>query len=465
MRRAFLTLVIAACLAPSALGRPPIGGHAATMMADGQLPSPPVEPVPIRVSGGEHLAWEHEGASASDLEVLGFILTIDGTSLHLPASCDRIAGSGGVTCRAPFPPMAPGLHTLRVLAYDDSDGWHRSPPSDPIRILYGPALERPPGRQRSELTETTRDGASLLARIVADELIDPTDLAVLPDGRVLIAERSGRVRVFRDRALSVEPAVTLPDVILGDGRGLLALAADIEFPTTRAVWAVYTAVSGARLVRFTFVDDRLTDRAILMDGLPLAKVAPAVALRMGRDLKLYLALDDGGDPDRVEDLGSFSGKVLRLNRDGTTPDENVGHSPVYSIGLARPSGLAPTGAAADLVWIAGLGPDGGSGVKTLASHRPARPGGVEQHLPIPPGAHASDIVRYDGPSIQALQGSLLVATSVGGMLRIRVNTSLPAEAEWLFPEWSSPLGALGVGVDGTLYALTGTELVVISPAR
>ncbi len=198
---------------------------------------PPGAPAPLpefTVRGGERLAWEQPAASADALTGLTFRLYIDGTQSALAdAGCvTTTIGPDGFECQASLPPLDPGVHTLWVVTLAP-DGFSEGPASSPILVRAegsGNATARtsPPMMAATE--------AAPAAAALARGLDDPTDLAVLPDGRMLVAERSGRVRLFRDGALVTTPALTLPDVVVGDGHGLLAMAVGRDFAATQAVF-------------------------------------------------------------------------------------------------------------------------------------------------------------------------------------------------------------------------------------
>ena len=166
--------------------------------------------------------------------------------------------------------------------------------------------------------------------------------------RIFIAERAGRIRVFRDGRLQ-PAALEIDDVVASGRRGLLALALDPDFERTGHVFAAYTADSGFRLVRYRASGDTLGESATLLDGVDSTLATPSATLRFGPDGKLYLGLDDSGDPSRPGDLGSFNGKVLRLNPDGTTPSDQAAGTPVYALNVNEPRGLEWDG---PTLWVA-----------------------------------------------------------------------------------------------------------------
>ena len=132
--------------------------------------------------------------------------------------------------------------------------------------------------------------------------------------------------------------------------------------------AIYAAPSRAgelafTLARFRETADTLGDAATLLDRVP-ASASPAAALRFGPDGKLYAAFDDGGDARRREDLGSFNGKVLRLETDGTTPTDARGGTPVYAAGYGSPIAMDWDPETATL-WVA----DRANGAAPFAFYR------------------------------------------------------------------------------------------------
>jgi glucose/arabinose dehydrogenase len=186
-------------------------------------------------------------------------------------------------------------------------------------------------------------------------------------------------------------------------------------------------------------------------------------LRIGPDLSLYLGLDDGGDAMRAGDLGSYSGKVLRLNRDGTTPDDQAGATPVYVGGIHRPAGFAWRRGAATTTWIVTRDADDIERLYEVSSEPTPRRGRVVARHLLPRGAGAADVVMYDSPAIAEFAGDLLVAAETEkAILRWRGNQSGEATPEWLLREVIGPVKAVGVAPDGSIYALAGDLLVRIS---
>ena len=141
----------------------------------------------------------------------------------------------------------------------------------------------------------------LRLEIVAGGLDAPRDIAFAPDGRMFVAEQTGRVRVVRDGRLLPDPALVEEVANTASGGGLLAIALDPGFDRTHFVYALSTTSSASggnmfRLARFREANDTLADRVVLLDEVDAPAAHAAAALRFGADGKLYATFDDGGNP-------------------------------------------------------------------------------------------------------------------------------------------------------------------------
>jgi glucose/arabinose dehydrogenase len=187
----------------------------------------------------------------------------------------------------------------------------------------------------------------LTVQTVVRGLTVPWELAFLPDGTMLITERTGQVRVVRDGHLEPQPALSL-DVVQAPGveSGLLGLAVHPGFPKPPFVYLFYTyrGASGAvsRVSRFTYANGRLTDEHVILDGIPGGRCCHfGGRIAFGPDGMLYVTVGDAQVPGRAADRSSLNGKILRLRDDGSVPPDNpFPGSPVYAWGLRNPEGLA-----------------------------------------------------------------------------------------------------------------------------
>jgi glucose/arabinose dehydrogenase len=346
----------------------------------------------------------------------------------------------------------PYVPALQAASKPDSVQGVSPPAVSQVGSLIGGSLVEAPG---AGLT-----AASLRLENVANGLQEPTDSAFSPDGRMFITERTGAVRILRGGKLNTRPAITLTDLWTQGGNGLLAIALDPQFDRTHFVYVLYTAAarSGApafRLARFLETADTLQQRAILLDGVPAAGAGAAASLRFGPDGKLYAAFDAGADPARIGDLASYNGKILRLNRDGTTPSDQLIASPVFGYGFRAPLGL-DWQPGTNALWAAGRDLQDGVRLRVVARDdiRSLRPASDASYA-LPHAMSASTLAFYRGSLMPALQGSVLVAGGdVPAIVRIGFDSGDPAQVSSAVPLLQNAGGVvrtLVVSPDGAIY--------------
>ncbi|MDP3387078.1 MAG: PQQ-dependent sugar dehydrogenase [Eubacteriales bacterium] len=176
--------------------------------------------------------------------------------------------------------------------------------------------------------------------IIGEGLEIPWEIAHLPDGRLLVTERSGRVAM-----LDSGEKYAVHDVEhIGEG-GLLGMAVSLDFKESSQLFLYYTYKSGNqiynRVSRFTLVENVLTDEIYILDEIPGARFHNGGRLKFGPDEKLYITTGDAQDSNLSQDINSLAGKILRINPNGTIPEDNpFEDSPVFAYGLRNPQGLS-----------------------------------------------------------------------------------------------------------------------------
>jgi len=317
---------------------------------------------------------------------------------------------------------------------------------------------------------TTVDGVRLRLEQIPGEVVEPTDVAFTPDGRLFVAEHDGNVRVVRDGRLLAAPALSLREH--GYGREqLLALAVDPDFDRTHRIYTISTSrsTSGAHtfcLVRFREASDTLADRVILLDEIATSGV-PSASLRFGADGKLFAAFDDAGDGRLAGDLASVNGKVLRMNPDGTTPDDQAAGSPLFSYAYRSPRGFDwhPTTHA---LWIADRDSVGSSLISVVATaDRPGTRGVLRTTVRLPQETLPSSVAFYRGSSSAPMLDNLFVASEEGRhLLRIRLDPQEPTRivaVERLLQDLIGGIRVVAVGPEGGIYLGTSNAIGRLVP--
>ena len=166
--------------------------------------------------------------------------------------------------------------------------------------------------------------------VVAENLEVPWDIVFTPDGRMLFTERPGRVRVVENGRLNPEPLFTVPDVQTERGGeiGLMGICLHPDYATNRHVYLAYGHTSGdVRVVRYTETEGdsgrrTLGDEKVIIQGFPAAANHAGCRIAFGPDGKLYITTGEAYHKELAQDMTSLGGKTLRINGDGTIPEDN-----------------------------------------------------------------------------------------------------------------------------------------------
>jgi len=191
-------------------------------------------------------------------------------------------------------------------------------------------------------------------RTVATGLTGCTAMEVLSDGRILICEQTGTLRVIRNGQLLEQPMLEL-DVDSTWERGLIGVTVAPKFPQRSHLYVCYVAKEPYPhhvFSRFTVEGDRAvpTSEHILLEGDDQRQLGGKVpaghqggALHFGRDGKLYIAIGEQTAETPAQRLDTFQGKILRINRDGTIPEDNPffhqstgKYRAIWALGLRNP---------------------------------------------------------------------------------------------------------------------------------
>lgn len=180
---------------------------------------------------------------------------------------------------------------------------------------------------------------------VARGLEVPWTIAFAPDGRILVTERPGRLRVIVNGKLQPEPLYRFTGVATGSEEGLMGLALHPQFAKNHLLYVSYATSRGGNLmvevVRYRETGTTLVEPKTIVTGLPAARYHVGCALAFGPDGKLYITTGDGTNRDIAQQMQSLGGKILRVNDDGSIPADNpFPRSPIWTLGHRNPQGIA-----------------------------------------------------------------------------------------------------------------------------
>ena len=177
-----------------------------------------------------------------------------------------------------------------------------------------------------------------------EDLAAPWSLVFLPDGRALVSERPGRIRLIRGGAVVDQPYLELDVAAVGEG-GLMGLEVPPDFPDKPYIYAMYTYRQGGtlynRVQRFRDEGSTAEPDKIIVDEIPGSRFHDGGRLGFGPDGMLYVTTGENFQAERAQNRNILSGSILRVAPDGSIPSDNpFPGSPIWSYGHRNPQGLA-----------------------------------------------------------------------------------------------------------------------------
>lgn len=342
-------------------------------------------------------------------------------------------------------------------------------------------------------------------RIVANGLSHPWAIAFMPDGRMLVTEKSGTLRVISQAGNVSAPVSGTPPVMYMGDAGLLDVVIDPDFSTNRRVYLSfigYLKTGNALMV----IRGRLSDDNRKLEDIQQLLTMPAYhdanhfggGMTIGRDRKLYIGASERITDDTMiaaQNPASPMGKILRINLDGSIPDDNpfakvTGAEPrIWTMGHRDPEGLA-TDPSTGKLWISDHGPQGGDEIDVLepgnnygwplvayGTHYDGRkvngdrttfPGTVQPNYYWDPAIAPAGITFYDGKLIPEWKGNLFIS-ALGGkhLARLVIKDGKVRGEERLLLENNQRVRDVKQAPDGALWVVTDDadgRLIRIAPA-
>jgi len=323
------------------------------------------------------------------------------------------------------------------------------------------------------------DGDKVKVEVWIENLRIPWSLVFLPDGRALVSERSGAIRLIKNGELKADPYAAIDVAHVGEG-GLMGLALHPEFPRKPFIYAMHTFQKNGellnRVIRFKDSSDAGTFDKIIIDNIPGARFHDGGRIAFGPDGMLYITTGENFKSAMAQDLASLGGKILRVTPEGDVPPDNpFKGSPVYSYGHRNPQGISWQPKTRKL-FESEHGPSGEFGLFANdeiniivkggnygwpeAVGAPGKKAYVDPIIVWKETTPPSGITFYKGNLLPHLTGDLFVATLKSqAFIRIRISGDKVASIErWFATDYThgkfGRLRDVVEGPDGALYFLS-----------
>jgi glucose/arabinose dehydrogenase len=352
------------------------------------------------------------------------------------------------------------------------------------------------GSAREELIDTEQ--GPIKVETVAQGLDQLWGLAFLPDGRMLVTEKPGRLRIVSMDGTISEPIKGVPKVIANGQGGLLDVALDPDFANNGLVYLSYSEPgkggAGTSVARGKLDDGSLHNVEVIFRQKPKVSGGNHFGSRLvfSPDGKLFITLGERFKFDPAQDLSNDLGKIVRINPDGSIPEDNpfVGQEgklpEIWSYGHRNVQGAAIHPETGKL-WETEFGPLGGDELNIPEAGKnygwPVVSWGSNyDRSPIPdPPEHPefTDAIYHWNPVISPSGIAFYTADLIPGWKRDLLISGLSSEAivrldldgEKVVGEERIPMGTrirdVAQGPDGAVYALTDEngEILKLTPAR
>lgn len=369
-------------------------------------------------------------------------------------------------------------------------------------LLLSAAAWVPAGAQERSAVINSDKHAFRVATLLTG-LENPWSMAFLPDGRMLVTERAGRMRlVSADFKLVPQPVPGLPEVTAQGQGGLFDVVLHPQYAQNGWVYWAYNAPGaggwGTTLARGKLQGQRMTEVQVLFSMQPKTRSSQHFGGRIVFDKAgmLYLTLGDRGDKDRAQKPNDHAGSVIRLHDDGRVPADNPfvrqpGAFPEkWTLGNRNMQGAALHPQTGEL-WTHEHGPQGGDelnvmrpglnygwpvitygvnyGLGTRIGEGPSKPGMVQPLHVWLPSIAPSGMAFVSGSQFPNWQGDLLVGALRGQMLvRLSIDGEKVQREERLLQGRVGRIRDVRLGPDGLIYLLTDEPsgaLLRLEPAK
>jgi len=338
---------------------------------------------------------------------------------------------------------------------------------------------------------------------VAKGLEHPWGLAFLPDGRLIVTERPGRVRIVSKDGTLSPPLAGVPRVYARGQGGLLDVTLHPDFARNSLVYLTYAEPgeggqgTAAAVARLSADGARLDDLKVIFRQMPRSDASLHFGSRIvfARDGRVFITLGDRGQMELAQDVSVHRGQVIRVEADGRVPADNpfigkTGTRPeIWSYGHRNVQGAAIHPVTGKL-WTVEHGPGGGDEVNIplpgrnygwpiigIGKHYSGAPIGIGTHKegmeqPVynwAPAIAPAGMDFYTGDKFPAWRGNLLIALlRTQALVRLELDGEKVVREERMLRGLNQRLRHVRQGQDGYIYLLTDESdgrVLRLEPAR
>lgn len=322
---------------------------------------------------------------------------------------------------------------------------------------------------------------------VVEGLDYPWSLEFLPDGRILVTEKPGRLRIVTNGKIS-EPVKGLPEIKAKGQGGLLDIALDPDYAKYNIIYLSYSAKGeggiGTEVVKGRLVGNELKDTKVIFKLQPKTNTSYHFGSRLlfGKDGTLFITLGERGEKHRAQNLADHAGSLIRINKDGSVPEDNpfVNNSKakpeIYTYGNRNMQGIAMHPETGD-VWTIEHGPQGGDelnlmkagvnygwpiitygvnyGTGTKIGEGTEKEGMAQPVYYWVPSIATSSLLFYTGDKFPAWKGNAFVSSlKFGQLARLEMKNNKVLKEERLINGKVGRIREVQQGLDGYIYIIT-----------
>ncbi len=313
------------------------------------------------------------------------------------------------------------------------------------------------------LPKPTSNSENEFVIVLAENLDKPRAIAI-SDDRIFVTEKDGLIRVIENNILLESPLATFRTVNVFDG-GLLGITLHPNFSNNHLLYVFLTyydnGVLWNKIIQITESENKLQTAQIIFDKIPASSFTNGGFIKFGPDGKLYVGTGATSDSSHLpQDLNSLSGKILRLNDDGTIPKDNpFSDSPVYSLGHRHPQGM--TWDDNGNLYVAEVGPEKNDEINLILAGK--NYGWPEQQcsgnsnfedaiICYDPSIEPGGIIFYSGDKLDFEFPFILSSMNTANLYQVDFDEGLSSQKSIL-----SGIGRVRdvvEGPDGSLYVIT-----------